>query len=394
MIWTRPVSFVNAAVVAADGRMWDSLRVRSGRIDGLGGPPQRDDVVIDLEQAIVSAGFINAHEHLELNSFGRLKWRATHQNVREWIADFQPRFASDPALADARPTTLSDRLWVGGLKNLLSGVTTVCHHNPLYPPLKRRFPVRVVRRFGLSHSLQIDGAGVKTSQQRTPASWPWIVHAAEGIDAEAREEIDILTRWRCIDRNTVLVHGVAIDGNAARHVLAAGGALVWCPSSNEYLFGATARVEAFDRSRRLAVGTDSRLSGEGDLLDELRVAAGTGQVTPEGLLRAVTSNASEILRLPEAGHVAVGQPADLAILKRAASDPFASLAASTRRDVRLTMVGGVPCVGDDAMKAVFAASRQPHADARVDGEPRYIARWIARRARRMAICEPGLEVSI
>jgi hypothetical protein len=46
------------------------------------------------------------------------------------------------------------------------------------------------------------------------------------------------------------------------------------------------------------------------------------------------------------------------------------------------------------MKAVFAASRQPHADARVDGEPRYIARWIARRARRMAICEPGLEVSI
>jgi hypothetical protein len=90
----------------------------------------------------------------------------------------------------------------------------------------------------------------------------------------------------------------------------------------------------------------------------------------------------------------VGQPADLAILKRAASDPFASLAASTRRDVRLTMVGGVPCVGDYAMKAVFAASRQPHADARVDGEPRYIARWIARRARRMAICEPGLEVSI
>jgi cytosine/adenosine deaminase-related metal-dependent hydrolase len=103
MIWTRPVSFVNATVVAASGRVWDSVRVRSGCIDALGAPPQRGDVVIDLGQAIVSAGFINAHEHLELNSFGRLKWRPSHQNVREWIADFQPRFASDPLLADARP---------------------------------------------------------------------------------------------------------------------------------------------------------------------------------------------------------------------------------------------------------------------------------------------------
>ena len=393
MIWTRPITFVNASVVAADGRSWDSLRVRGGSITALGAAPHRGDVVVDLEQAIVSAGFINAHEHLELNSFGRLKWRATHRNVREWIADFQPRFASDPTLAAARPETLSDRVWVGGLKNLLSGVTTVCHHNPLYAPLDRRFPVRVVRRFGLSHSLQIDGAGVKTSYRQTPSSWPWIVHAAEGIDAEAREEIGILARWRCIDRNTVLVHGVAIDDAAAHHILAAGGALVWCPSSNEYLFGTTARVGAFDRSRRLALGTDSRLSGAGDLLDEMRAAAGTGQVSGAGLLRAVTSNASAILRLRDAGRLAVGQPADLAIFKRVASDPFVSLASSKRQDVRLTMVGGVPAVGDRTMQAVFLAQRQAHVDAEIDGEPRYLARWIARRVRRMALREPGLQVS-
>jgi cytosine/adenosine deaminase-related metal-dependent hydrolase len=393
MIWPRPITFVNAVVLAANGRSWDSLRVRGGSIAALGSPPHRGDVVIDAEQAVISAGFINAHDHLELNSFGRLKWRARHQNVREWIADFQPRFTTDRALANARAETLSDRLWVGGLKNMLSGVTTVCHHNPLHRPLQRRFPVRLVRRYGLSHSLLIDGAGVRTSYLRTPVSWPWIVHAAEGIDAEARGEIDILTRWRCVDGNTVLVHGVAIDDTAAGRVLKAGSGLVWCPSSNDFLFGTTANVAPFDRARRLALGTDSRLSGEGDLLDELRAAALTGQVSPEGLLRTVTINASEMLRLPGAGRLSLGQPADLAVFERVAADPFVSLVSSTRRHVRLTMVGGAPLAGDRRMREVFVARRQPCVEARVDGRPTFIARWIARRVGRMLVAEPGVEVS-
>ena len=44
-------------------------------------------------------------------------------------------------------------MW-GGLKNLLSGVTTVAHHNAfsgaVFTP---DFPVRVVERYGWAHSL-------------------------------------------------------------------------------------------------------------------------------------------------------------------------------------------------------------------------------------------------
>ena len=140
MWWSTPITFVNARVVGADGRMSRTLRVRRGRIDGIGVAPDKSDTVLDLDGALIFPGLINAHDHLELNSQPRLKWRERYENAREWIADFQPRFDSDPQLAVTRPDTLADRVWVGGLKNLLSGVTTVCHHNPLAPAAAPALP--------------------------------------------------------------------------------------------------------------------------------------------------------------------------------------------------------------------------------------------------------------
>ncbi len=385
------VTFVNAAVLAADGHIAASLRVRGSVVDRLGGPPEGGDLVVDLEESVVVPGLINAHDHLDLNSFGRLKWRAHYGNVRGWIADFQPGFHSDPAMAAARRDTLTDRVWVGGLKNLLSGVTTVCHHDPRHRVLNARFPVRVVTRMGMSHSLQIDGARVAAAYRRTPPTWPWIVHAAEGIDAEAATEVETLDAMGCLGGNTVLVHGVAIAGGADR-VLARGAALVWCPSSNQFLFGCTAAVERFAARGRLAIGTDSRLSGEGDLLDEARAARATGQLGAESIVCALTRQAADILRLSRAGRLAPGLPADVAVFRRLASDPWESVVRAKRTDLRLTMRDGVPLVGDAALTPVFRFARVPFATVRVDGHPRLLARWIAGRAARLRVHEPGLEV--
>ena len=391
-MWTRALTFVNAKVVSPSHVLATTLRVRRGRIDGIDVAPGKDDAVIDLDGAYVFPGLINAHDHLELNSQPRLKWRERYKNATEWFADFQPRFESDPALAVTKPATLAERVWVGGLKNLLAGVTTVCHHNPLHRPLLGRFPVKIVRQFGFSHSLHIDGHAVARSHRDTPRDWPWMIHAAEGIDASAKAEIDELHRLGCLDSNTVLIHGVAMGCAEHQRVLDAGAALIWCPTSNQFLFGSTADVRRFDDADKLALGSDSRLSGEGDLLDELRAAHATRQLSPEGLARAVGSTAARLLRLPVTGQIVVGASADLTVLRPVATDPFESLVSASRTDVRLTMIDGNPCVGEAMLKPAFDLIGVATLPATLDDTPRVMARWMARHVAGMTLQEPGFTV--
>ena len=388
----RTISFVNAAVLASCGRVFGSIRIRGCTIDSLGGAPERRDVVIDLDGAVVLPGMINAHDHLELNSFGRLKWRDRYANVREWIADFQPRFASDPALATATRDTLDDRLRVGVLKNVLCGVTTVCHHNPLHQSIRRGLPLRVVHKYRFSHSLGIDGDRLAKVHHQTPSNYPWIVHAAEGVDGDAAAEIDRLDKLGCLTPNTVLVHGVALSASLAARAIERGASLVWCPTSNHYLFGATADVRPFDDAGKLALGSDSRLSGEGDLLDEIRAAHATRQLSPRSLVRAVTDGAARILRLDGRGQLARGATADLCVIRRLASDPATTVVMARRADVRLTMVAGHPLVSDAQLAPVFdrVASCVP---VIVDGTPKLLARPLAEQQFQRAIGEPGLEVT-
>src|SRR5262249_36314028 len=127
-----------------------------------------------------------------------------------------------------------DRLIWGGIKNLLSGVTTVAHHNPYEPEVfNARFPVRVLRRYGWAHSLAF-ARDIGDCEKRTPQSWPFIIQAAEGTDAAARAEIARLKERGALTSRTVLVHAVGAQLNLIRDC-----AVVWCPSSNLFTLGST-----------------------------------------------------------------------------------------------------------------------------------------------------------
>src|SRR4030095_4201563 len=119
------------------------------------------------------------------------------------------------------------------------------------------------------------GGGVAARWRTTPSTAPFFVHLAEGVDAAAGGDLARLEALGCLKPNMVIVHGVAIDDEGWRRVAANGAAFVWCPASNVFLFGRTAAISDMLRNPerpRIAIGTDSRITGARDLLDELRVA--------------------------------------------------------------------------------------------------------------------------
>ena len=387
----RPIIFFNARILGEKGVVASSIRVEGSRVAALDCSPGPDDIAVDLRGDLVLPGFINAHDHLELNNFPRLKWRERYDNVREWIADFQPRFKADTVLVSGISVPIEDRLLIGGIKNLLSGVTTVCHHNPLHASLRRNFPVRVVTRLGYCHSLLLDGEEARRVYHQTPRTWPWIIHAAEGTDEEAQKELDRLMELGCVGPNTVLVHAVGLGQEARELLHRAGGAIVWCPSSNYYLLGATADVSDLARAGRVALGTDSRLSGGRDMLSEIRIAAETKQVGAQSILRMVTVDAARILRLHDSGILREGAFADLMVLPGRRVNPFDDVLEADRSGIRLVLMGGRAQIADMDLLQVFAATRVKTAEVRLDGRRKAMAASLVEGLRRIQVREPGLE---
>jgi cytosine/adenosine deaminase-related metal-dependent hydrolase len=362
-------------------------------------------MAVDLRGAFVLPGLINAHDHLELNHYGRLKPRGPYGNATAWIDDLRPSLRDDPSIRAGRHHPLAARLFIGALKNLLSGVTTVAHHNPLYREIGRAFPVRVLRRYGWAHSLTLEqhpvgargeaGGNVRERCFATPHDAPFMVHAAEGTDRAAAEEVARLEALGCLRPNTVIVHGVAMTASDWELVLMRGASLIWCPASNEFLFGSTAAVRAhLDSSGRawqhICLGSDSRISGSRDLLDELRAAAGWGVAAIE-LLRMVTEVPARILKLPEAGRIELGLPADLVVLPPREPAAAEALVAATRSDVRLVTMSGKPVIGCPSLSAVFVARRTPAQPVGIDGVERLVSCRLAHAIARCPIREPGVE---
>jgi cytosine/adenosine deaminase-related metal-dependent hydrolase len=356
------------------------------------------DVPLDLHDHLVFAGLINAHDHLQLNNVPSLRHAEPFANSYDWIDAFEAH-RSDPAVTAAVDVPAAARCWQGALKNLVCGATTVAHHDPWNVVFDDPgFPVEVLRDYGWSHSLWLGepraggapryGPAVRTSFDDTPRDQPWIIHLAEGTDAVAAAELRQLDALGCLAANTVLVHGVGMSGADIDLVLERGTAVVWCPSSNIEMFGRTLDAHTVRRlfdAGRIAIGTDSRLTGSRDLLDELRVAAAHSDLTPAELLSLATSRGAEILR--RAGH-----GGDCVIVRAGAgADAAGTLLETARSGVRAVVRRGVPLIADPDFAGWFDQSAVDTVEISLDGHPKLIAKHVLNS--RMSAAEPGLEIT-
>jgi cytosine/adenosine deaminase-related metal-dependent hydrolase len=319
------------------------IEICGGRIRGMGVDPRASrtagsEAEIELSHYLILPGLINAHDHLEFNLFPRLG-NGPYLSAREWARDvYRPQ---DDGLRAHLSIPKRNRLWWGGLKNLLSGVTTVCHHNPYdEETFNVDFPIHVVRRYGWAHSLTF-GEDVGRAFRATEPTMPFIIHLGEGTDAPSGEEIHRLDRLGALDQRTVLVHGVGLtaEGHALRR--RRGAALIWCPTSNRFTLGATLDVGSIPDREHIALGSDSALTGRGDLLDEIRAVHAEEGIAADALFSMVTGSAAAILRLRSGeGTIRPGGPADLIALPWRGRTPAETLARARVEDVEMVMVAG------------------------------------------------------
>jgi cytosine/adenosine deaminase-related metal-dependent hydrolase len=217
---------------------------------------------IDLTGLSIYPGHINAHDHLEFALFPRLG-RGPYPNATAWARDiYDPEIS--PITEHLRVPKNIRLLW-GGLRNLLAGVTTVSHHNPYESLFDADFPVRVVKNYGWAHSLAFEPE-TRERFLATPTDQPFLIHAAEGTDADSAQEIFELDRLGVLSSNTVVIHAVAMSDEAWQLVRERGVSVITCLRSNLFTLGRTANIPD---DIPVALGTDSSLTTEGDFLDEL-----------------------------------------------------------------------------------------------------------------------------
>lgn len=369
---SRRLVLRNARLLDEGGRVAD-VAITGDRVAAVESPGviEATEREADLDGRVLRPGIVNGHDHLDFSTLPPLV-SGIYANAYDWAAALERR-QEDPAVRAALAIPLADRLFLGGLRNLLAGVTAVAHHGAFHRSLARRdFPVRVLERYQFAHSPGLTRE-LRRTYRTTDRRIPWFVHVAEGTDERSRSELDALVRENVLRQNTVMIHAIALPAERMAAVAQARASVVWCPESNRRLYGATADVAALRAAGvRVGLGSDSPASGVRDALSNLAAARAEGVWPDADLLALATIASAEVARLP-AGGVHPGAVADLI-----AVEATERLLAGERTAVSLVVVAGRPRYGLVALMAPLDPASLPLS---VEGEPRRLEPEAGRRAR-------------
>lgn len=357
-------------------------------------PPAPDARVVELGDAVLTPGLVNAHTHLDLT-------------VLRGVLDGLPFFEWIRAVVAARarltPEETLDSARLGAIVALESGITTVADTAPTPASFDAMLEqglrgIAFIEVFGpdparaadaiAGLAAQLDalsgrasplvGLGVSphapysvsdalyraaTAHART-RRLPIATHVAESADESAfvsrgegafagllagrsiavaprgRTPVDLLAGLGVLGHDALLIHCAECDGRDVATIAAAGAAVAACPHSNRYFGHARAPVRALlEAGVRVGVGTDSLASNDAmDVLAEAGAMLGQpGTALDGGVLERATLRGAEALGLSNlVGTLEPGKQADLAAF------PTAPASREVRRTrASLVVVAGV-----------------------------------------------------
>ena len=200
----------------------------------------------------------------------------------------------------------------------------------------------------------------------------FLYHLAEGTDPGLIKDYDGLRDHHCLQPKFIGIHSTALgaDQFSEWHATAKGGAIVWSPFSNLWLYGQTTDVLAAAKAGLIVcLGADWSPSGSKSVLGELKVAdlhnkvALHGALSDRDICAMVTCNPAQALGWETLlGQLKPGLHADFVVMagKGPGKDPYRTLIESVEADVQLVAINGYPIYGtSDLMTAASAVNPEP-----------------------------------
>lgn len=300
-----------------------------------------NELHVQFENTIAFPGLINSHDHLDFNLFPQLGNRI-YNNYTEWAKDIHSHDKAKIEVISRIPKELR-AMW-GIYKNLLNGVTTVVNHGDKLEI--KDSPISIFQDCYSLHSVQFGKRWKQKLNAPLVKKMLFVMHAGEGTDELAKQEIDELIRWNLFKRKIIAVHGVAMTEQQAKHF----EALVWCPVSNYFLLNRTANIAMLKNYTQIIFGTDSTLSAEWNVWEHLRIAANADLLSSEELYQSVTFKPAIVWNLKDCGAISENKFADIVVAKRKnGADDLKSFFAINPEDILLVFHHGAIKLFDESL---------------------------------------------
>jgi hypothetical protein len=188
---------------------------------------------------------------------------------------------------------------------------------------------------------------------------PYSPHISEGIDSVAHNEFLCLSSTANgghaqINNHIAVIHGIGLLPADVALMAQKGSSLIWSPRSNVSLYGDTAQVTLFKHlGVNIALGTDWLPSGSMNLLRELQCVQSlnadhwNSELSDEDMWRMVTVNAAHAAGADaQLGVLAIGHRGDVAVFAKNGKTDYAAAIQAGVADVALVLKDGKPLSGN------------------------------------------------
>jgi imidazolonepropionase-like amidohydrolase len=328
-----------------------------------------DATVVTCPDSSISAGLINAHDHITFSQNPpHTDTGERYEHRHDWRLGLNGHTAiTAPGGATANQVRYAE------LRHVIAGTTSVIGSGGQAGLLRNldsanqeglaQTPVDVdLFPLGDNAGAQLASGCNYSMNMVEPADIAgldaYAPHVSEGIGAFARNEMTCLSQAPndVVEAKTAITGGMALTIPKMMQNSSENAKLIWSPRSNISLYGNTAQAQVMHRlGITVALGTDWMPTGSMNMLRELQCAASFDddylgdEFSDLDLWLMATQNAADVAGFPTLGSLEVGNAADIAVYDASTDDGYAAVVNAGAEDVQLVMRSGKTLYGDSPL---------------------------------------------